>query len=260
MSFCGENKTYRPDYTDSLGPWADGRMSGPTGGPEARARIFDRLEERIYPRAQEDTDRAVAATNSAAADAGWGQIKNYASGVLGGKYLQANPYLKQALADSRTAAETGLANAREQATADMAGSQADTRSRFARSGMGFSTGQTQAQDTSEAALQAALARGEQDAQAQMNAGESQVLADNFARERDAQTQAAALLPAAIAAPSEMLSGNAEKEYGAIAPAAQIVTGMAGGGQVTPAQIARRPGVWDYMMQGAGVAAQASGGK
>lgn len=260
MSFCGENKTYRPDYTDALGPRADGTLSAPTGGPEARDRIFKQLEGSIYPRAQEAVDRATAATNAAAGDASWGQLKNYAGGVVNGKYLQANPYLTQALADSRSASEGGLARAREQATADAAGTQADIQSQFARSGQNFSTANNQAQDANNAALQASLARGEQDAQAQMQAAESGVLAQNYARERDAQNQAAAILPIAATGQSQLLSAVPSMQYEAVAPAAEIVSGLAGGGTVTPATIARRAGVWDYLMQGAGVAAQASGGK
>ena len=275
--FCGSNDRVKPEYTDSLGPRADGTM-GPTGGPEARDKIFEKLQGYIYPRAQASAERAAKVTEGAVYNPGWGGTQQYLQGVLGGNRLNGSPYLDRSNAAARSALSTTLAAnedaanrrlaaTRSDAQTNLAGTQAAQKSAFTRSGQRFGTGNQQAQEATQAALQAQLGRSENiatgditgqeaAAKAQLEAQIAQQNQANYRAERDAQNQAAALMPNAITGQAQLAQSMPGVEYSAVAPAAQIVQGLAGGGSQMPAQMIRSPGALDYLGQVAGIAGMA----
>jgi len=275
--FCGSNDKVAADYFDPLGPNAQGQQ-GPTGGPEARAGIFNALQSSIYPRAQQGAEDAVAGTRAAAASPTWGKLQGYLGNTLGGSYLRGNPSLDRAASSARTNLNTGL-NAsraattaglqatRAQAGADLAGQQAATRSAMTRSGQRFGTAGQQAQEATKAAMNAQIGRGEQQAtvaqqgtEASARSGLEAQLAQqnlqNYQNERQAQQGAAALAPSATSSQAQLLQAIPGLEYAGVAPTADIVRALAGGGQAVQPTMVRSPGVMDYVGQVAGIAGMA----
>lgn len=245
-SFCGSNQKNKADWFDPLGPNAAGQHA-PTGGPEQRTAIFNQLPG-LGSRAQEAAGRSAQATETAASDPIWGQVKGMLGKTVSGQYLAPNPYLTNAMEASRKAADTRLRATREQTGADVEGQLAATRSGFARNGVSFGTGATQGQDNTRAAAAAALARGEQQAAADMNAQEQGALAENYGRERALQNQAAALAPTAASGQAQLLSSVPGQYLGPVKDVASVVQGLAGGGSVNDPTIVRKPGVMDYATQ------------
>lgn len=273
---CGSNDPVAPSWVDQLGPRADGHMA-PTGGPEARDKIFGELQGSIYPGAKTAVDEATAATRAAAYNPMWGTQQNYLNKVLSGGFLAANPYMDRAAAAARTSLNTGLdagtkslntrlAATRQQSMADLTGQQAGQRSGFERSGLRYSTANQQAADSTKAALGARVAAGEQTAvadqtgqaataRAALEANLANQAAQGYQTERQSQTQAAALAPGSISGSAQLLQAVPGMQYGAIAPAASLVQGLAGG-TAMPQQFIRTPGAQDYLGQVAGIAGMA----
>ena len=274
MGLCGGFKSIKPDYGDPLGPRKDGTM-GPTGGPEARDKVFEQLQGYIYPRAQAAADKSAAVTEGAVYNPGWGGTQQYLRGVIGGNRLNGSPFLDRSNAAARSALQTSLganqeaamrrlAATRSDAQTNLAGTQAAQRSGFTRSGLRFGTGNQQAQEATNAALQAQLARSENNttgditgqeaaAKAGLEAQLAQGNLQNYQAERQAQNQAAALMPQSITGQAQLAQSMPGNEYAAVAPAAQIIQGLAGGGSQTPGQVMRTPGALDYIGQVAGIA-------
>ena len=274
---CGGTKSIKPDYMDPLGPRQDGSM-GPSGGPEARDQIFSTLQNSLYPNAQRSADYASGVTRSAVSNPGWGGMQQYLNGVIGGNRLSGSPFLDRANATARTALDTSiganqqaamrrLGDTRSNAQTNLAGTQATQRSAYTRSGQRFGTGNQQTQEATQAALQAQLARGENtatsDLTGQANVAKSGLAAQlaqqgqqNYQAERQAQTQAAALMPQSISGQAQLAQTMPGVEYSAVAPAAQIIQGLAGGGSQTPGQVMKTPGALDYIGQVAGIAGMA----
>lgn len=275
--FCGSSDPVAPNYIDPLGPSKTGAM-GPTGGPEARDKIFGTLENGIYPAAQGNAEQAVAGTQAAANNPGWGQLQGYLRNGIGGQYLNANPYLDRAFAAQRGQLGTELSAAdksarsrldatRATSMADLSGQQAGMRSNFGRAGQSFSTTAGQAQDAIKAALAAQLGRGEQTAitdltgqgaaaRSALEAQQAQQLVQNYQSERAAQDRAAAVLPSAMTGQASLLQSVPGLQYSGIAPAASIVQALAGGGNAIPQQFIQTPGPGNYIAQIAGIAGMA----
>lgn len=273
---CGSNDPVRAEWIDQLGPRKDGNF-GSTGGPEARDKIFKYLEGSVFPRAQASTDAATAATRSAAGNPGWGAMQQYSTGVLQGDRLNGNPALDRSNAAARSALGTTLdatrrsSDRRLQGTraaseADSANQLAATRSSFARNGMRFGTAGQQAADATRAATQASVARGEQVAQTDMTGQAAQSKAaleaqlaqnalQNYQAERQSQDRMMALAPGAMTGQANLLQAVPGLEYGAVNPAAALVSGLAGGSAM-PQQFIKSPGAMDYIGQVAGIAGMA----
>lgn len=274
---CGGTKSIKPDHMDPLGPRKDGTM-GPTGGPEARDQVFEQLQGYLYPRAQASAEKAGKVTESAVYNPGWGGTQQYLRGVVGGNRLNGSPFLDRSNAASRKALATSLgsnqeaamrrlATTRSDAQTNLAGTQAAQRSGFTRSGLRFGTGNQQAQEATNAALQAQLARAENNttgdltgqaaaATAGLEAQLAQGNQANYQAERQAQTQAAVLMPQSITGQAQLAQTMPGNEYAAVAPAAQIIQGLAGGGSQTPGQVMKTPGALDYIGQVVGIAGMA----
>lgn len=256
MKFCGENKSNKADWFDPLGPNAEGQHAS-TGGPEARAKIFGILDS-LYPRATSASDRAASATEQAASNPLWGQAQGQVSKNLNGQYLNPSPALTNALAETRRANDTSLAATRAATLADMSGQQAATRAASQRNGVSFGTGAQQAQDAQQAAVLGNLSRGEQSSKASVAANEANQLAENYARERGYQTSASAMAPGLASGQASLLQSVPGQYYGPLTQSAEIVRGLAGGGQAVQPTISREPGVYDYALQTAGAVSGAAG--
>lgn len=274
--FCGSNDPVAPSWVDQLGPRADGNM-GPTGGPEARSKIFEALNANVYPEAQKAVGEATGATRDAVNSPLWGASNSYLSNVLAGGYLGRSPALDRAAAASRSAldASTRAADrstrARLDATrmatmADVTGQQAANRSALARSGMRWSTAAQQSADATKAATSGRVAAGEQAAladvagqstaaRAKLEAELAQQAAQAHQQERQQQTQAAAIAPTAAAGRASLAQSLPALQYAALSPSASLVQGLAGG-TAMPQQFIRTPGAQDYLGQVAGIAGMA----
>lgn len=246
-TFCGTNQKNTADYFDPLGPNAAGQTKNPTGGPEKRSQIFGQLDQ-MRPDVANASGQAIQATREAATNPLWSQAQSYAGKAASGGYLQANPYLTQALGDSRKASDTAIQGARDQAMADLEGQQATNRSDAARAGVSWGTGQTQAADAAKAATAANLARGAQQAATSMDAQHSAALAENYARERQAQAQAVGMVPQLATGQSQILQQIPGQYYDPVVQESEIVRGLAGGGQAIQPTIVRKPGIFDYGTQ------------
>lgn len=274
---CGSTKTAKPDWNDPLGPNAGGTM-GPTGGPEARAKIFEQIDSQLLPQANKDAAWAANATRSGYDNPVWGSSLGYLTGATGGKYLNGSPYLDRAisagrrsldenLAASRSNLNSRLSSSRGRAEAGLRGTQAGNRSMFARTGQAFGTTNQQAADATQAALQAELQRSENEAataqagqeatsKAALEAANTGKMADVYQQERGLQQQAATAAPGVASARTQLAQSLPALNYAGVKPAADIVQQLAGNGAVTPATMYRTPGAFDYAMQVGGLAGMA----
>lgn len=98
-SFCSKDKQYTdsPQWFDNLGPNQQGQHA-PTGGPEARSRIFDYLGN-YAPQLQQDSDRTAGALSNAANDPAWGTIAQNARDSAGGQWLGGGQAFNDALSN-----------------------------------------------------------------------------------------------------------------------------------------------------------------
>lgn len=248
MAEMGGQKASPAQWFDPLGPDASGKH-GTTGGRELRERIFSHVPGLI------DSGRAAANRTAWAARDGaasFAPVRDYGQRVLRGDYLNGSPQLDRALAASRAASDRGAQNAMADARANFAGQSAGIQSQFARNGMSFGTANQQATEASRAALEASMARGEQDRLAQIAAQESQARLQNYMSERAAQAQAPATIAMAAEKPFQMLSTIPDVEAGGLTPAAGLVSALAGGGQATTDSY-YKPGVYDHALAGLGAA-------
>lgn len=101
MNFCGSDKKYTdtPQWFDPLGPNQQGQ-NGPTGGPEARNRIFN------YIGGQSDqwmnnAQRAGQALKTAAGDPAWAALQQEAGKTGAGGYLGGSPAFDQIFSNYR---------------------------------------------------------------------------------------------------------------------------------------------------------------
>jgi hypothetical protein len=250
MGFCGEDKKYtdKPQWFDPLGPSKGGRHK-PTGAPEMRNDIFNSLKTDVTPRGNALVGDAIGAAQQAANHPGFDDAANLATRTIRGDFLNSNPYLDKALDSSRNRLETGLTGVRRKSMADLAGAQAGARSNFARSGLSYSTAQTQGDQANKAAMLAGLGGAESDARAAMEATDAQSRLANYQSERGAQERAPAMLEMATGTPLNYLSALPQLNALPAQQAAQIIQGLAGNGQIATPQstITRQPGVVDYAL-------------
>jgi hypothetical protein len=133
--------------------------------------------------------------------------------------------------------------------ADYAGQVGATQSAYARGGLQYGTASQQAEQAGKAALLARLAESEAVSTGNLAQAEAQERAQNYQLERQRQIQSPAMLEAAAVGPTSLLGTAAQNYLGPDAQAAQIVQGLAGGGQIATPQSAyiKKPGAMDYTM-------------
>jgi hypothetical protein len=105
MKLCGSDKQYtdEPRWFDPLGPNAQGQ-NAPTGGPEARSKIFDYLGS-YGPQMAQDANNTRAALTGAASDPGYQMAADNAYKTIRGDYLGGTPTFQNYLNNYLT--ETG---------------------------------------------------------------------------------------------------------------------------------------------------------
>jgi hypothetical protein len=242
MKLCGSNKT---QYYD---PWG-GDTAGRDVREQLRAGVFD--PGGSFAQAQGAAQQAAAGYQSAANDPNFGRASGYLGDVMGGRYLHSAPALDKYEAARRAQLDADIAAGRRTAEADLAGQQASQRSQYGRSGLTYGTGNQQAAEATQAALQARLADSALQAQSQLGAGEALARLQNYQQERQAQTQAAGLAPGVASARAQLL-GQAP---GALMQPSQMATQLAqqmyGGAS---GETIQKPGVIDYAGQLMGLAA------
>lgn len=226
MGFCGSDKKYTdaPQWFDPLGPTQSGN-NAPTGGPEARARIFDYLQS-IYPQTQSKVNMVENATRSAAGAPGFEQAKGLSEATMRGDYLHGSPELNKAMDSTR-----------RRTTAEAADTGANLQDQFTRGGVAWTTANEQAQQANKAA--AAARAGETEASTR---------AGVYQQERGAQNAAPAQYAAATSMPLSYLQTIPGMQMKPIQDTAQIVQGLSNsqGMIATPnSAVVRQPGVMDY---------------
>lgn len=204
---CGSTNTVIPqtrDYNDPLGPNASGAMA-PSGGPEMRAGIYSALQQ-LYPGIAADTQGAVDALKSGATNPGYTGAAQLANDEINGKYLNGSPQL-----------DTAVASMRNNAQAEAANTAANIKSQYARNGLSFSTPQTQALQSNQAA-----------ATASSNNSENQMRLANYQAERTNQNNAVQTLDDATGTPINYLSQVNAAKTQPLSSIAQMVSGLSGG--------------------------------
>lgn len=249
MGFCGSQQT-----TNSPAQEFDSLYSK-SGAQPLRTAIFNKLPGQMQ-QADAAAQDAIAAARRGAA--GYAPIEQYGQKVLGGAYLNSNPYLDRALASVRAASDLAGRNTVNTARADQAGQMAQTREQFARSGQAFGSGSQLAQEGTTAALNSQLARGEQQRVAGLASGEAGARQQNYQTERQYQQAAPSILGAALNAPVQLLSAIPGLVYSGGVGATDLIKQLASSTVSSPGAAYYKPGVGDQMAQGIGTAALASG--
>jgi hypothetical protein len=260
MGFCGEDKQYtdKPQWFDPLGPR---NVNGvpthtPTGGPELRDNLFKQMQD-WSPAMNESGRQLAGGLQAAAGDSGWGEAADVARRTISGEYLGGAPQFNEALGNYRNQVGKAAQAVKQSALAGAADSSADLASRYARSGLGFSTANQQAAQSAKAAGTARaneLAAGLEKGAADFEAG---ARVQNYGQERLAQRQGATQLQEAVGQPLQYLSAIPQAYMQPLAQQGQLVTGLSGGGPIaTPnSTIVRQPGIYDYALSTVGSVTQ-----
>lgn len=234
MGFCGKNKTNDVRWVDGLGP------EGVTGAPSRREEIYQNIDS-VLPqtrRMSADSARAYQAAAPTARSA-----TGYTNKVLQGGYLNPAPQLTNAFEAARSAQDVRNQNVRNEALRNLENDLSDTRSRYARNNMGFSTAANQAQDNARALLNARLAEAENAANAQLAAREQGLVAQNYMSERQAQNQMAPVASQIASQQGNLLQAAAQAALAGDRDAAALITSLATGQGVVPGTT-YKPGIVD----------------
>lgn len=202
-SFCepNNNKKVKPQWYDPLGPRR-------IGGTAFREGIFSDLRK-LAPELKANAAGIATRAGAAAADPGWTGAADNARRSIAGDYLNGTPQLDAALARTRAAGTREAGNAA-----------AGIRDQFARNGMAFSTANQQAQQGAQAA-----------ATARVNDTETQARLANYQQERAQQIQAPGQLKTVMDIPLDYLSAQGTAPLVPLNAIGQLVSGLAGGGQL-----------------------------
>lgn len=308
MDFCGGTKKYT-DQPIQFDPLAD------KGGQDQRAAIYKQLGGTDNNGALANWNNQAtgiqAGATTGANDAGWNAIRNNARTTAGGGFLGGDANFQNALSQYQTQSDRATnpvtektlrgdylqtpaqlaalrdnpqINAIRQATGAQAADQgANIRDSFSRNGVGFSTGNQQAQQANAAASGARANETIAGLIAQQKALEAQ----NYATERANQAQAASAATTAKQGVAQNVMGAKVANYGAeranqnnagnvlgqsysaplsylsqaltssqqpLTTASGIVKNLSAGGQVATPQtkLAQEKGYFDYLTQIAGL--------
>lgn len=208
-----------------------------TGGHAPRADIFNYLSGQ-QPGLRQWASDFTGRLGSAAANPGFGSQAALARRTLEGAYLTPSSQMEQAMATMR-----------RRAGADAADQVANLQSQYGRAGLGFSTANQQA---AQAAQAASTARADE--------LEAATRLQDYQTERGRQMMAGDLLQSAVSTPLEYLSKVPQAVTDPQARIAQIISGLASGGQIATPDMAmiKKPGALDYLVQLVGAAAGAMG--
>lgn len=212
MPFC--NSTQK--YTDQ--PTAVDTMTGQ--GQQQRSQIYSNINAN-QGNINAGTQNYVNGLNTAASNPGWATAASEAGKTAGGAYLNGSPALQ------------GQLNANyNRALSASADQNARIRSQFARSGMGFSTGNQQAQEANTAAA-AGAAQGQN----------AQIIGQNYMQERQLQSQAPQELAAATGTPLSYLGAIPGAYLAPQQQQATITSGLSTGQVATPSTaVYNKPGL------------------
>lgn len=233
-SFLGGNK--KPTALPQNAYNMYGQLNQPnTGAITSMQDVFSNINGQPFQNnINSATNNYASALGNAANNPGLASIYNFGQKTLNGDFLQnptVNGYANQAF------------NSQLAAGADQA---AQTRARYARAGLGFSTTNQQAQDADMAAVaqRASTTR----------AG---ILTQNEQYERGLQQQAPGMISSAISQPLSYLSQIPSAYYSPLQMQAGLTTQLAGGANVSTPQYYQAPGFSDQLaggiQQGAGLA-------
>ena len=191
----------------SIGPGGQPQFSA-TGAPQIRSTLFNYLNQSL-PSSVSAGNTYAGASQGAAANPGWATAAGNANQNAAGDYLAGSPQL-----------DTALATQRGQTMADAANQDARIKSQFTQNGMGWSTGQQQAQEANNAAAGAQAANTS-----------AQTYLQNYMNERANQNNAGTQLATATSQPLNYLSGVAGATQAPLAGAGNLISGLSSGGQV-----------------------------
>ena len=213
-SMCDSQQSQQnqSQWIDPLGPTSIGRTGrdqySASGAPQMRSQLFSYLQGYQPQMNQAGSDYA-SALKYAAANPGWGAAADQANKNISGQYLSGSPELDKAMATNRSMALAGAAD-----------QNARTRGMFARNGMGFSTGDVQAEGATAAAANAGAANTN-----------AQTYLQNYLAERGNQNSGAAALASATGTPLNYLGGVAGAYSSPLSAESNLIGGLSTGGQV-----------------------------
>lgn len=200
MSFCGTKTQTVPGTSQTADPIAAG-----TGGREQRQQIFGRLDA-ARPMLDSLSARNTAQIITGSDNPIFEYAVNNARKSARGDYLNGSPQLDALINRSRIGAWRGFG--------DQA---ARLRSRFARTGMPFSTAYQQAEQNARAATAAGLA----DSEARIRYGD-------YVREQGRQDNALGQFMQALGSRSNLYQGAQQALLDPLQSQAKLVSGLTGG--------------------------------
>lgn len=178
-----------------------------------------------YLQAQANTPNLVNALKSGANNGGWKEAEGLARSQIRGDYLEGSPQLSKQISQIQGRAERGAAN-----------QSADIRSAMSRAGVGFSTANQQAQQASGAAARASAADTA-----------SNVMAENYGRERAIQQSSPQMLDTALSSPVNYLGQLNSAYFDPLNKASDLTMKLSGNGSLATPNISvqQKPGAIDY---------------
>lgn len=221
----GVNKdTTNPVY---FGPFGEGSSTPNLDAMRLRSKIWSNMEG-ADQQANANTARLTGSINTAATNPGWGEAGQLAQKQIRGIYLNGSPQLQKQLDANQAAASRDAAN-----------QAADIRSGYAKNGVAFSTADQQAQQAAQAAANATAQKTNAD-----------IIAENYAKERQIQQASPDLLNTALTSPINIEGQANPALYDPLNKQAQLVTSLATGGSTTnpDVTVTQKPSAINYAQQ------------
>jgi hypothetical protein len=231
---CGETSSQIPaKWYDPLGPvgFRRGRpINDPngTGGPAQREAIFNYLSQNA-PGIQENAGRTADFATQAAQNPGYGAASDLALRTLHGDFLNGSPQLDKMVGSVRASNAAEGANAASR-----------IRSQYESNGLPWSTANQQAQQGAQAA-----------GTAKSDAMEAATRLADYQNERGLQQGGVNMLNQATSAPLNYMTAADMARLAPMSQIAQIIAGLAGGGQIMKPDVLQKQSYGRQFMAAAG---------
>lgn len=218
--------TSEAKWFDPLGP-TGANVHGPTGGPEKRTGIFNKLDS-VRPGVDYARGQVIQNLYGAGGNPGFGLQADLGARTLRGDFLNGGPAL-----------DTAVGKMRGQSDREGSNDEADARAKMQRAGVAYSTPSQEAQAGARTARTASA-----------NTAEAQMRQAVHGQERGFQMGAGSVLKDGVNAPIDFLSNISKASYAGMGDEGNLVSGLAGNGAyITPnVQLYKQPGAFDYATQ------------
>lgn len=195
-----------------------------SGGSDIRGSVYgDRANRTGQWMTRADT--AAGNLDTRAADPFWGQAYNNFQAQSRGDYLAGSPQL-----------DGQISGMRQQSQREQGDTQADIKSRYARTGQTLSTG------VNQQLLQSGAA-----ARARSDANQSAIIGQNYVRERDFQNRAPQSAEYVSNIPGNLAAQATGLQFDPMGKSSQLATSMSGGASTNNPTVIQKPGALDYAL-------------